>query len=144
MTGNDERVNMDGDLQFWAVKRHRCSRRKGLRAILMFMAACVPLHKMQVNAAGLSPEICASMSSASGASLTLATAGITHSFTITARDDSGIPVSLESGSTFVVRLHDKMARASIHQTPRTEKYVGSYDASVSGIDKLSLLLAKCE
>lgn len=124
-------------------RRLHSSRSMSLCAILVFLAACAPLHQVHA-ASGLLPDICASMSSASGASLTLATAGATHSFTITARDYSGIPVSLEEGSTFVMRLGDQMARASVQQTSGGATHVGSYDVSASGVDKLSLLLAKCE
>lgn len=84
------------------------------------------------------------MSSASGSSLTHATAGVTQSFIITARDDSGIPVSFEAGTTFVMRLGDQLARASVQHTPGAATYVGSYDVSASGVDRLSLLLAKCK
>jgi hypothetical protein len=135
---------MDYDnLKYGAGRRYRSSRSMRLCVVLVFLAACAPLHQVHA-ASGLLPEICASMSSASGASLTLATAGATHSFTITARDYSGIPVSLESGSTFVMRLGDQIARASVQQTPGGATHVGSYDVAASGVDRLSLLLAKCE
>ena len=115
-----------------------------IRALLVLLAACAPLPQLQAATAGLIPEICASMSSASGSSLTHATAGVTQSFIITARDDSGIPVSFDAGTTFVMRLGDQLARASAQHTPGAATYVGSYDVSASGVDRLSLLLAKCK
>jgi hypothetical protein len=111
--------------------------------LFVVLAACAPLH---VTAAlgGILPNICASMSSASGTSLTLATAGVAQSFTITARDATGIPVASDGGATFAVRLGDQMARSSVQHVAGTGTYVGSYDATTSGIDKLSLMLAECE
>ena len=37
-----------------------------------------------------------------------------------------------------------MARSSVQHIAGTGSYVGTYDATASGIDKLSLILAKCE
>ena len=110
----------------------------GRGAILVLLAACAPLHKAQAL-----PHICASMSSVSGSSLTLATAGVAHTFTITARDDAGIPVALDTGATFVARLGNQAARATVQHTPGAAVYVGSYDAAASGGDRLSLMLATC-
>ena len=84
----------------------------GRGAILVLLAACAPLHQAQAL-----PQICASMSSVSGSSLTLATAGVAHTFTITARDDAGIPVALDAGATFVARLCNQAARATVQHTP---------------------------
>lgn len=138
---------MDCNLIYSVVERRK--RSSGMTSIVsallaLLLAACAPLPQSQAASAGLLPEICASMSSASGSSLTLATAGVAQSFTITARDDSGIPVTFDAGATFVMRLGDQLARASVLHTPRAAAYVGSYDVSASGVDRMSLLLAKCK
>jgi hypothetical protein len=112
-----------------------------IRLFLMILASISPL---QHASAGLLPDICASTSSASGASLTLATAGVQSSFTITARDDSGIPVTFVAGATFIMRLGDQFARTIVQHTTGTAMYVVNYDATVSGMDRLSLMLAKCK
>ncbi len=110
----------------------------GQGVILVLLAACAPLHQAQAL-----PQICASMTSVSGSSLTLATAGVAQTFTITARDDAGIPVVFDAGATFAARLGVQAARASVQHTPGAATYAGSYDAAASGSDSLSLMLVKC-
>ena len=112
-------------------------------AILVLLAAFAPLHQVQA-ATGFLPEVCASMSTASGPSLTLATAGVAQSFTITARDEAGRAVIADTGATFILRLGNEVARTSVRPTPGAATHVASYDVSSQGIDALSLMLAKFE
>jgi hypothetical protein len=129
------------------ISLHRVQSRSSLHRVvplLVFLAASAPLHVRATSIGGALPDICASMSSGSGTPLTLATAGVAHSFTITARDETGIPVTSDAGATFAVRLSDQRARASVRHVAGTGTYVGTYDATASGVDKLSLMLARCE
>lgn len=145
-----EAVSMDFRkcMRRWARVRS-CTRTRvdPLSALLVLLAACAPLCQVQSATAGRKeslPSVCASMCSASGPSLTLAVAGATQSFTITARDDSGIPLTNDAGSAFIVRLGDRLVRANVRHSTGAATYVGSYDVSASGTDRLSLMLAKCE
>jgi hypothetical protein len=98
---------------------------------------------------------CSSLSTASGSALTLATAGIMQTFTITARTSQGLigasdPLT-EPASPFAFSAH--LASGSQHSIViqraelnniRKHLFSGSIQAFVGGTESLSLKLVKCK
>lgn len=114
-----------------------------LATILALLLLVTPVSLDEVP--GHFPQPCASMSSASGAGLTLVTAGLVHKFSITARDENGLPLSSRTDATFVTRLAvDATARATVAQSADPAVHVGYLESTLSGPDMLSIHLAECE
>lgn len=119
-------------------------------ALVVLLATLAPLHHPPLAAAAavavaVPSEPCASMSTAHGSALSLMTAGVSQTFSITARDSAGMSIQGSSGATFVARLSQaQLSRTSVvPSSDDASLFAGSARTSAAGPDVLSVRLARC-
>ena len=119
-------------------------------ALVVLLATLAPLHQNPVAVAAeavltVPSQPCASMSTAHGSALSLMTAGVSQTFSITARDSAGMSIQGSSGATFVARLSQaQLSRTSVvPSSDDSSLFEGSARTSAAGPDVLSVRLARC-